>query len=295
MKHIEPYPGVERSLSDSGEVTYEVEPGETYAFGVVSKTEDLIERVITIQEGEWVTRRTLRLSPPHPSAKLTVRVLTPAGEPVSFNHRTAVLGLRTGVLVTGTPEFFTRPEYVRTIAAGTYEIAVDADIRRSLNVRKPVGRRQYAGVRDQFSINPGEEKTIEIRLGEGGYLELTADHDGTPDFTRWPESASHEGDDDWSRKQRERVRAARVRLTRIDDGTIIVPLFELPRTERAILSVTAEGDWVASGTTTASSTLIPVGDYILRAETPGYPPVETEVRFRADETLPVSVTLSTLP
>jgi len=280
------YPGVDRARTDGGDILFEVEPGQSYAFGVVSEREPLHEEFVTIASGEWQTLRTIRLGEAEARGTLNVVLETPDGKPVTETNQVIVLGPVTGVSVRETSDYHDEPSFETPLAAGTYTVLVDAEPSRGHHGER-FHAKQYTQVETTADVRPGARTDLIVPLGEGGNLELTLALAGLPDDSLWPSAG---GGESWDNEERDAKRGARVTLTPLPEGTPIAPDFGIP-IKGMRLGGPIEGNWVAPNTTETSPTLLVVGEYLLHLQAKGYAPHEERITIEHGKTTKVSAVL----
>ncbi|WP_419190337.1 PEGA domain-containing protein [Saltatorellus ferox] len=219
---------------------------------------------------------------------MTVTVLDPHGEPYRRDNRAWIERVADGELAASTDRFHRTPWLRATLPPGRYraQATSDPNVPFCTSGWQPFLAPYGPGV-TEFELAADEELDVEVVLLEGGRVRLALPIQELPEEPLTAEALSLE------RHASNAFAAAlhgpgagHVELVGTTDGTKYGVDFHGPA-----LDFTYRYRVVLPGTECLSHTIVPPGNYSLRAEIPGYEPAETAVQIRAGEITCVELAL----
>jgi len=286
IDHTTYHPEIHRVWSENGETVFTVEPGKSYAFGVISAASPLLEQTITIDSDHYETFRTVQLAPPKDPSYIKLLVQSDRGEIVPPYLNRSISSLESGVvLLEGGLSFDLDATLESAIAAGDYLLKADGKF--AMNLSGGLNWVDWNPAERVLHVNPGEHIEPILILAGGGRFRVSVRAVGQPDVPSKFELWSLDTDNNFKATHYDGVH---FRLTSMATGETIEPTFLLPMPSYMTHHYDY-GDWVRNGDTESAYDLLAPGEYMLRAQMDGYPVVEQLIQIAYGETTVVQVVL----
>lgn len=255
-----------------GEWTVEVHPGQPYTYGWFAEDRRPVEGTVTIEEGTFVTRRTLELAPRVEPTELRIAVRGERGEELPMAFWSVGLELRsvaTGQMLDEGRVWRDLARQTLRVPPGRYELAATPGYGYRYCGEDPTPPIGYGAVVEPITVPAHGPFDVELRLWEGGRVHLFLE---LPEDVRDPRLVAPPGLSPCD------ATLHRNALLLDDDGPCTTvtwsdtskswPVFFYLNSDD--LSHSAWSDRVVPGNDAISFTLLPPGRQELRIETPGF-------------------------
>lgn len=224
-----------------------------------------------------------------PSGQLTVTVKDPWGRPYDVDNRVLIKRIDDGVIVAWSKRYHRSPWFQATLAPGSYQAIATSDesVPRCSSGWHP-DLAPYGRAVSAFEVTAGQRTAIDLQLFRGGRVRLALPIEELPqDPLAAAALAMEKHASNAFGAALQGPGGGAVELVSTADGARYPVRFYAPA-----LDFLYRYDVILPGTDCLTHSMFPPGEYLLKADIPGYEPAQATVQILTDETAQVTLQLT---